>query len=494
MYGRMFVLLFISLFTARIVFNTLGVDDYGTYNVVGSIIVFFAFLNNGLNSATTRFIMADIASDNETQGKQTFNVCMQAHLIIAGIVLILAETIGLWLVNSVLNIPPGREFAANVVYQFSIFSSLIGIIQSPFSTAIQAYERMNIYAYFTIFDVIFKLLIIFMVQSIDSDKLILYAFLVFMVGIINALIYASYSLKNFAICKLYWPRNKSLLSSVFSYMSWSILGQAAVVATNQGANTLINVYFNVIANAAMGVSNTITTNINNFVSNFQTAFKPQIVKSYVSQEYEYLKNLMIRTSKASCYLIVLFLIPIYFEIENVLQIWLGDYPQYAPEYCRYTLICLFLEAISAPLWMMIYAQTNIKKYQIVISSVYSLNFFICWIVFALGGIQYSVVVIRAIINVFLLLIRLYFTKVFFTEFPVRRWIIDVVLRAITVILISYSIILYIQQYLNFNSAWTELLSITTLSVFISLLLIAFLGLDTRERQLFSKYLVKKIKH
>ena len=366
MYGRMFILLLIALFTARVVFNTLGIEDYGTYSVVGSIIVFFSFINRGLNSSTSRYITADIADGNIEKGRKTFNVCLQAHMLIAAIIIILAETVGLWCVNYILKIPEGREVAANIVYQFSVFSAVLAVMQSPYGATITAYERMDIYSYFSIVEVIMKLAVIYLVRALTGDKLIIYSILLFCTGLISISFYRIFAIKSFKICKFEWQKDKVLLVDIFKFMTWSTLGQAMVVGANQGASVLVNVYHSVVANAAMGVSGAITSTVSDFVVNFQTAFRPQITKSYVTKEYDYLQNLMIRASKISSFLVILFLVPILYEVENVLTIWLGEgYPSLSPAFCRWTLIGIYFEAISAPLWMIMYAQTNIRNYQIV---------------------------------------------------------------------------------------------------------------------------------
>lgn len=481
MYGRMLVMLFISLFTARVVFNTLGVDDYGTYNLVAGIIVFFTFLNNGLGIATKRYITAEIAKGDERSISHVFYICILAHLIIASIILVLAETVGLWGVNYILNIPSGRMYAANWVYQLSVISAVLGIVQSPFGSVIVAYEKMNIYAYFTIFDAVAKLFIIYMVQTVGGDKLIIYAFLVFGVSIANMLLYRIYTYRTFPVCRLNErKRDKPLLKEIFSFMSWSLAGQAAVVGTNQGVSVLVNIYYNVAVNAAMGVSNSITNIINGFITNFQVAFNPQIVKSYVSKDFSYLQNLIVRSSKLSSFLVIIFLVPLMFEAGNVLKIWLGDYPEYSVEFCILTLLAIYFEAVSAPLWMTVYAQKDIKSYQIVISTVYSLNFFVGWLVLFLGAAPYSVITVRVIVFIALAGIRLYFTKKFFTQFDVKRWIEDVLWKGILIFFISSiltgGIMFFIECHIFIHIILTTLISLC-----FTLPMIYFLGLKLNER-------------
>ncbi len=493
MYGRMLVLLLISLFTARVVLNTLGIEDYGTYSVVGSIIVFFSFINRGLSSSTSRYITADIADGNIEKGRKTFNVCLQAHMLIAAIIIILAETIGLWCVNYILKIPEGREVAANIVYQFSVFSAVLAVMQSPYGVTIAAYERMDIYSYFSIVEVIMKLAVIFLVQALSGDKLIIYSILLFCTGLISISFYRIYAVKAFEVCKFEWQKDKALLVDIFKFMTWSTLGQAMVVGTNQGASVLVNVYHSVVANAAMGISGAITGTVSEFVNNFQTAFRPQITKSYVTKEYDYLQSLMIRASKISSFLVILFLVPIIFEVENVLTIWLGEgYPSLSPAFCRWTLIGLYFEAISAPLWMIMYAQTNIRNYQIVTSSVYSLNFIIGWLIFWLGAAAYQIIVVRCVVFFVLIFVRLYYTKTIFPQFSSRTWLMQVLGGGLFIMLIS-GVITGMASHVIHVSMFFHVCIITIISILVSTILILYVGLNRSERTMLIQFVLNKIK-
>lgn len=492
MYGRMLIMLLISLFTARVVFNTLGVNDYGTYNLVAGIIVFFTFLNNGLSAATKRYITAEIAKGDNRSISHVFYICILAHLIIALIILVLAETVGLWGVNNILNIPADRMYAANWVYQLSVVATILNIVQSPFGSVIVAYEKMNIYAYFTIFDAVAKLFIIYMVQAVDGDKLIIYAFLIFGVSIVNMLLYRIYTYRTFPVCRLNERKgDKPLLKEIFSFMSWSLAGQAAVVGTNQGVSVLVNIYYNVAVNAAMGVSNSITNIINGFITNFQVAFNPQIVKSYVSKDYSYLQSLIIRSSKLSSFLVLIFIVPLFFEAGNVLTLWLGNYPHYAVEFCIFTLFAIYFDAISAPLWMTVYAQKDIKAYQIVISLVYSLNFFIGWIVLFLGAAPYSVITVRIFVFIALAGIRLFYTKKYFEQFNTKKWFIDVLLKSIFILLVSSVFTGIIVYFIECNK-FIHVVLTTLISLCITLPMIYFLGLTLNERIFIKEKLLSRL--
>lgn len=481
MYGRMLAMLFLSLFTARIVFKTLGIDNYGIYNLVGGIIVFFSFLNSALTAATKRYITTDIAKGNDKTTSKTFYNAILAHCLIALVIFILAETVGLYVVNGLLNIPADRMIAANWVYQLSVITAILGIMQSPFNAAIVAYEKMGAFAWMTIFDAVFKLLIVYLVQVLPGDILISYTVLVFVVSIMNMIIYRVYTFYLIPTTHLrYRIIDKYQLKEMFGFMGWSMLGQACVVATTQGVGVLINVYYSVAVNAAMGVSNSITNVINGFVSNFQTAFNPQIIKSYVSKEYDYLQSLMIRTSKLSSFLILIFLIPLLFESDKVLYLWLDDYPQYAQEFCIYTLVVCFIEAISAPLWMMIYAQTNIKKYQIVTSVVYSQNFIIGWIALALGATPYSVIIVRIAIFLVLTIIRLMYTKRFFPKFDYMRWLNEVVLKSLIIFGVASSLTGATAYFLPLG-LFAHIVVTTLVSLMVTLPMIYMIGLSMSEK-------------
>ena len=435
MYLRMLVTMVVSLFTSRIIFRALGVDNFGIYNVVGSVIVFFSFLNNGLTTATRRYITAEIAQGDEESQQNVFNLAVWAHVLIAAIILVLGETAGLWAVNNVLNLPEDRMLASNVVYQLSILSAILQVMQSPFTAAITSHERMSIYAYLSILDVTLRLGLAYVVMISPYDKLIVYAVSIFLVGGLNILFNRIYCYKKFPMCRYKRPHNKSLLKEMFGYMGWSLGGQLMVVFTNQGVTVLVNMFFTVAANAAMGVSNQITHIVSNFVTNFQIAFNPQITKQYVSKNWDEMNRLAIRSSRYSCFLVLLFLIPICCQISNFLGIWLGDYPQYAVEFCILTLVGIYLDAVSAPMWMILSSDKDVKKYQIVISSIYAFNFIGAWIMLKFGLPPYSVIIARITVYLVAIIARILLVKERVPSFSIRQWTFPLLLNTLVLSLI-----------------------------------------------------------
>lgn len=491
MYLRMFVILVVSLYTTRIVFNVLGVQDYGIYSVVGGVIVFFTFINQSLAGATQRYITAELAEGTIESQRDVFSASIIAHILIGLIILILGETIGLWFLNSVMNIPENRMFAANVVYQLSVFSTFLMVLQSPFNAAIMANEKMAVYAYFSIFDVFFKLAVAFLIKVITGDKLIVYAILIFVVGIINILIYRIYCYRSFQMCRFRNVKDKSLFKGLFSYMGWALFGTAANVGTNQGVTMLVNYYNGVIINAAMGVSNQIVAVVNQFVTNFQVAFRPQIVKYYVTEDKVELSKLTIRASRMSSYLILVLLIPVSFEIKDFLIIWLGDFPKYAVEFCILTLVCIYFESICNPLIMLITSDKSIKNYQLAISLIYSTNIVFCWIALSFGYVPYIVIAIRLFVDFILVFARLMLMKNRWYDFPIMEWIKKVIIKPAMVMTIPILITIGAQR-IFIESQIVRIIIFSGISFFVCSVCIYLILFEREEKALVKAYIVKKM--
>ena len=484
MYLRMLVITVVSLFTTRINYRALGIDNYGIYNVVGSVIVFFSFINIGLTTATRRYITAELEQGDADSQRNVFSLAVWAHVFISFVILVLAETIGLWAVNHLLNIPEGRMFAANVVYQLSVFSAILQVMQAPFTAAITANERMNIYAYLSIVDVVLKLAAAYLVMVAPGDKLIVYAICIFVIGFTNIAINRFYCYRQFPMCKYKRPHNKKLLNEMFGYMGWNLCGQGTVVLANQGVTMLVNIFYTVAANAAMGVSNQITRIVHNLATNFQVAFHPQIIKLYVSENYSDLNTLVNRCSRISSYLVLLLLIPICFQVTNFLELWLGDYPEYAVEFCVYTLLAIFIDAMASPLWLLLGADKDIKKYQIIISVIYSFTFIGSWIVLKLGFAPYSTIIVRGIVLFVGTIARLFLVKEKVASFSILTWIKEVIGKSILVSLIPVASC-FVIGLLNFDNLIVELIVKGGLSFGIICLSVFFIGLDKNEKKVVS---------
>lgn len=488
LYMRMIVMMLVMLYTARVVLQSLGFENYGIYNVVGSIIVFFVFINNGLGGATKRYIITELAKGNIESQRNVFNLTFMAHGIIAVIIFFLAETVGLWIVNYILNIPDNRVFAANFCYQLSILTAVVSILSAPFSATIVAQERMSIYAYLSITDAILNLGVAFLITAIPGDVLIVYSLLMCTVSIINAFINWGYCFKNFSMCHFKRPYNRGLLKEIFTYMGWSLAGQGAVVLTNQGVNMLINVFCGVVVNAAMGISNQVTNVVNKFVMNFQVAFNPQITKYYTVKDYQNLIRLVNRSTRYSSYLVLVFLVPICFETKNLLSIWLGKYPEYAVSFSLLTIISIYFESVTAPLWMVLCSDKNIKKYQIAVSLVFSVNFIGSFILLYFGFKPYHAISLRIFVNIMLILVRLNFVKYKINEFSILQWLSLCFVKSCLIVVVPL-LLTGLLYSVNFNNKYSELIAVGGFGFIVTCLSIFLLGLTKNEK----KFILSKIK-
>jgi O-antigen/teichoic acid export membrane protein len=470
----------VSLYTSRVILNTLGVEDYGIFNVVGGVVTMFAFFNSAMSSATQRFLSFEIGKGDFIQLRKTFNATQIIHIGIAILIFILAETIGLWFVKTYLVIPPERLEAAIWVYHFSVLSFMVSVIQIPYNATIIAHERMNVYAYVSIIEVLLKLLIVFMLTWITYDKLKLYGILHFSVVFLIAAIYGIYTRKNFEESKFEIVRDKKTYKTLVSYSGWSLFGNIAGVAQGQGINIILNMFYGPVVNAARGVAMQVQGAVNSFVSNFQMAVKPQIIKYYAVNEKEYMTSLIIQSSKYSFYLLFLLSIPIILEVDQILKLWLVNVPSYAPIFTILVLVIVLVTSISGPLMTAVQATGKIAVYQAVIGTLLFMTFPISYFFLKIGYPPEVTLYITIVIEVIALIFRFYFLKRLI-NFPVFHFIKDVIIRNISVILLSVFVPLIVKKLLDEN-LW-RLLIIVCVSLIWGLIVIYFAGLNRSEQKI-----------
>ena len=310
LYGRTLFVMLISLYTSRVILEVLGVDDFGIYNVVGGLVSMFALINGSLTSITQRFLNFELGKKNEERLKRIFSASLSIHFILSIFILLLGETVGLWFLNTGLNIAPERMIAANWVYQCSLLTFIVNLISLPYNAAIIAHEKMDIFAYVSILNAFLKLSIVFPLRWISSDKLAGYAMLMLLVSIVIRLIYGRYCRKHYPECSFAFCKDKALYGEITSFAGWTFIGNSSALLMTQGVNILLNIFCGVAVNAARGIAVQVGHAVDSFVTNFMTALKPQIVKSYASGEHEYMMKLVQRGSKFSFYLLLLLSLPI----------------------------------------------------------------------------------------------------------------------------------------------------------------------------------------
>jgi O-antigen/teichoic acid export membrane protein len=478
----------VSLYTSRIVLKALGVEDYGVYNIVGGIVAMFSFLNTAMSSATQRFLNFEMGRGDHEEVKKVFSMSMTTHISIALLVIIFGETIGLWFLNSQLNIPEDRMNAANWVYQFSILTFCIQIICVPYSATIIANEKMSFYAYISIIEVTLKLISVFVLLHIGWDKLKLYAALTCGVSLISLAVYRQYCTRVFNTCNYNYFWNAPLYKKLISFSGWSLFGSLANVGAQQGLNIFVNIFWGVTVNAAMGIANNVSTSMYGFVANFQTAFKPQIIKSYASNDRIYFMNLIFQASMFSYFLLFLLAVPVLISIDFILKIWLHIVPEHSASFCRLIILFLLIDAISSPLWMSVQATGKIRNYQILMSSLIFLNLPLAYIILKFGYPPESALIVRVIIN-----LVTYITRIIYLRprigLPVRLYLHEVILPVSLVTIIALPLPLIVNQYFT---DWSRFIITTIATLLSSLLCIYFLGLKKGEKAFISHLVLSKL--
>lgn len=353
----------ISLYTSRVILNTLGVEDYGINNVVSGFIGMLGFLSGSLGAASSRFITYDLGVGDIHTMKRTFGNIVTIHLLLAVIILILGETIGLWFVLNKLQIPENRMTAALWVYQFSIFSFMLSIVSVPYNATIIAHERMKAFAYISIVDAVLKLLIVYLLVVIPYDKLIIYAILFFCIQVFDRVVYGVYCYKHFEETKTKLAFNKKLFKEIFSFAVWTMNGNLAVIGYTQGINVLLNMFFGPVVNAARGIAVQVQGVVQNFCNNFQIALNPQLTKSYAQNDLEHMQQLLKVSSKFSFFLLFIISLPLMLEAPLVLKWWLGIVPEHTVNFLRLILCSSMLISLSNPLVVSVHATGRIKRFQ-----------------------------------------------------------------------------------------------------------------------------------
>jgi len=479
LYIRMLFTMAVGLYTSRIVLNALGVSDFGTYNIIGGVVVLFAFLKNALSTATQRFLNIEMGKGDAVALKKVFNTSMTVHISIAAIILVLSETVGLWFVNTQLNLPLDRMVAVNWVYHLTIIAFVVGIVVVPYNASIVANEAMSFYAYVSIVEVAFKLAIAFMIMWIGFDRLITFTILNTISAILFFYIYKIYCVKKFDFCRYSRIWDKEMYKNLIGFSGWSLLTGVANIGKSQGVNIILNIFCGVTVNAAAGIANQLSGAINNFVFNFQQAFSPQIMKSFAANDRNYFSKLIFQTAKFSYYMLLILSLPVLLNTELILQLWLKNVPEYTVVFSQLTILYILIDAISGPLWVSVQAVGNIKTYQIVVSIVLLLNLPLSYLFLKYGLPPYSILWIGIVLCVAALVVRLVFLKKLI-DFPVGRFNKEVLLRISIVTLVSLPIPFLIQRYMT--GYWGMLLSMTVcvLSVGISIYTI---GLNKGEREM-----------
>lgn len=488
MYLRMGITLIVGLYTSRVVLSVLGVDDFGLYNVIGGIIAMFMFLNNAMVNTTSRFITVRLANGTLGEQKQIFNMALLIHVIIALIVLVMGETVGLWYVQNKLVVPEGREFAAMWLYQLSVISCIISIIIVPYNAEVIAHEKMNVYAAIQIMDVLLKLVIVIALQYAPFDKLIFYGTLLACVSMLDLTLYFIYC-RRFSETKLAYYWEKSVFKEMMGFAGWAFVGNFSYLFYTQGLNLMLNAFCGPAVNAARGIAVQVESVVKQFANNVQVSINPQILKTYATNEMERMHALVCASSRYCYFLLLLISLPVMLEAEFLLQLWLGEVPAHTVNFIRIILVVVLLDAFINPMFTANLATGKLKQYYI---PVFSLSFSFMFITF------FSIKLTRIPEIVFLCYFVMVFLGVIIRIFVMNKqihltpstYLKKVILPAIVVTVLS--VILPLLTHVLVKGDWLRLIATLLVSAISVGTVVYLVGITKGERQFVNQFVGNRI--
>lgn len=490
LYVRLFLTMMVGLYTSRIVLKTLGIDDYGVYNVVAGVVAMFSLMTSSLSAAISRYLTFNLGKGETEKLSCVFASSLNIMIVMAVIILIVGEIVGVWVLNSELNIPADRMDAANWVFHFSVIGFAINLIAVPYNASIIAHERMSVFAYISILEVTLKLIIVFLLYVSPFDKLVTYAVLLMCVTVVVSLVYGAYCRRNFEECHYRLVYEKSLLKEMTGFAGWNFFGSASFLLNTQGVNIITNIFFNVAANAARGVAGQVDFMVRQFATNFTMAINPQITKSYATGDLAYTHSLVCKSSKFSYLLMLFFAVPFMYEAEFIMRIWLSDYPPLAPLFLRLSLVITMIDLLGNSPAIAAWATGNIKRYYMYVGTVVNLMFPLSWVAFYIGMPVFTSYIIGIAIYIMTLIVKLYVIKGLI-GFSQNKYISEVIIPiAITTILaVSLPGVIY---YLTQRTIQASIIIIAA-SLIWTCLAIYTRGLSRGERSQITEYVFAKIR-
>lgn len=477
LYFRMIFIMAVTLYTSRVVLRVLGVEDFGIFNVVAGVVAMFGFLNSSMSATTQRFISFSLGRGDANLNR-VFSTCVLTHALIALGVLVLVESVGLWFLYNKMIIPEVRMDAAFWVFQFSALSTVVTVMSIPFNADIIAHEKMSAFAYISIVEVCLKLLIVFLLDVGNIDKLVLYGFLLLLVQCGIFLTYMGYCLRHFKESRFRFVYEKKLFSEVFSFAGWNLWGYLASILYTQGLNILLNVFFGPVVNAARGLANQVDGAIRLFASNFQMAINPQIVKTYAAKDLESMHRLVFRSSKFSFFLLLALSLPVMIEAPVILRLWLSTVPDWTASFLRLMLVVVIVDSVANPLMTSAAATGRIKLYQSVLGGIQLLIVPVAYVVLRMGGEPNSVFVVHICICLIAFAVRLFIVRGM-VGLSIKKYLMEVCVKSGVVTVVAT--VLPLTLYFSMNNSLLSAIVV----VFVSLGSVAVsayaIGLTKSER-------------
>lgn len=489
LYTRMMFTMIVSLYTSRVILQTLGVEDYGIYQSVGGIVGFLSFINGALSTGSSRFLTFELGTGNFEKLKRVFSTTLTLHIIIALFVVVVAETIGLWFLHNKLIIPPDKLNAAVYVFHISILTAIFSLTQVPYNASIIAHEKMSIFAYVSIVECSAKLLIVYLLAIGDVDKLKLYATLLFVVQICLMLFYRIYCTKNFDETKYRFVYDEKIVKSITGFSGWSLFASASIALNSQGILILLNMFFSPAIVTARAISIQVNMAAMQLVDNFRTAVNPQIVKRYAANDIEGSKNLLLSSVKYSYYLMFILCFPIFLLAYPILKLWLGIVPEYTVIFLRIIVIQSLFQVFDSSFYIALYAKGQLKENALISPTLGFLMFPITYFLFKSG---YSPIALSWVSLVVYILLGLIIKPLLVIKIANYRWhdIGAVFKPCFLTTLVALPVPVFLYYYLDLNTAWVSIVFLF-ITIIVSILSIYWLGLETSTRYKIWLYVQKK---
>lgn len=484
MFVRMLVVTGVGLFTSREVLRVLGVDDFGIYNIVGSVVVMFAFLQAALNNATSRFITFELGVSGAGGGarlKQTFSMSLNVEFALAVVIVGLSEVVGLWFINHKLQIPAGRMEAAHVVFHLSLVNFALNIIRTPFNSLIIAHEHMDYFAFTSVIEALLKLVIVYLLLILCVDKLVLYALLQLGVSVVIFFWLVMYCAVRFRECRYIRHWDSGLLKKLTRYSGWSLIVNMVDLLVLQAISIFFNVFYGVVANAAYAIANQVNVHLNYFNANFTQSYNPQIIKSYAAKEYGYFMKLLYSASKLTFFLYFMVAFPVMINIRYLLRLWLVNPPQMTEVFLCLIIGYSLFDSFSAPLWQSVHATGNLRTHQILMGAIKVMNIPLSYALLKAGCPIYCVLVVFVALNAVCAIVRIIYLR-WLIHLDTLDYVKKVVWQMLKIVIISIPIPLLIMYLCGDNRPMN--LCLTSVSFYLLYIPgIYLLALNAKEKAL-----------
>ena len=494
LYLRMAIIMVINLYAVRLVLNNLGVQDYGIYDVVAGVVTMFQSISGVLSMSTQRFFSFALGEKDEIKLQKVFSSSINVFLVISFVVLLIGESVGLWFINTQLVIPEERMIVANYVYQFSIFSFILTMIQTPFSSVVIAYEDMGIFAIISLADSVLKFLAAFILSYFNYDRLGLYGFFMFVVSLFSVICYASYVFKNYKNCK-YSIKNNQYWKDLITFSGWTFVGSSASVGTNQICTIFVNLFFGPITNAARAIGFQVGNALNAFCGNFLMAVRPPMIKAYADNNFDYLNKLFYYSNKIIYFSILILFVPLFYEMDYILNLWLKTQDDQTILFSRLMLVYMLFLSLSHPITYIMHAAGYVKQYHLLTEIPTLAIIPVTYIVFSLGYPAFSTYVIMIIAIIVSHMIRIFCLNKYYPQFELKKYICDFVIRCLIVTIVSLIIINFAHSIIDVG--FKRFFLTFCISTAVILLMAYIAGLTIKERKFticFVNNICKKIKN